>query len=161
KSLSKLMPPAVTAMLSQLSLSSCTVGVKGVKLLNAASQLASLERLKLADARITTLAAKALATTHLRPLYLDLSRNPLGDEGLEALAGSPFLSRVRCLSLSNCELSSAGIRALVGADLTGLEELILSGNAIGDEGIRTLVGRPWPTLRVLGLEASELGASGL
>ena len=70
---------------------------------------------------------------------LSLSRNPLDDLGLRALAGWPALARLRGLTLSQVGASNAGLRALLDSPHLGqLESLNLWGNPITDAGADAL-----------------------
>jgi len=78
-------------------------------------------------------ALRRLASDHaLR--HINLSHNPLTDEGLELLARSPWLGRVHTLELKGCDLSARGIEALTRSPHLGnLRVLRLRHNDLRDE----------------------------
>jgi uncharacterized protein (TIGR02996 family) len=72
---------------------------------------------------------------------LDLSWNPVGDEGVRALAESQALSRLAALDLGYAELGDGAARALAESPhLAGLAVLNLCTNRIGPAGARALAG---------------------
>jgi len=76
-------------------------------------------------------------------VFLDLSSQPFGDDGVERLAEAPFLAQVHGLNLSSCFISDFGLDALgESPHLDGLRELYLNDNPITDEGIRRLALSP-------------------
>jgi uncharacterized protein (TIGR02996 family) len=73
--------------------------------------------------------------------HLDLVACDVGDEGVEALAGSPHLHRLRTLGLASCGVTDAGIAKLARSPFLGrLERLSLRGNPISDQGAELLAG---------------------
>jgi uncharacterized protein (TIGR02996 family) len=107
--------------------------------------LTGLRQLILGVRGITAAGARALA--EWAPLarldHLDLTGNPLGDEGLAALAASPNVTHLRTLCLTNVKIGPAGVRALASSPhLAGLRELHLAVNAVGDEGAGYLADSP-------------------
>lgn len=79
------------------------------------------------------------------------------------LADNKYLRHLRSLDLSECQLESRDVRALVVSEhLTRLTELNLSFNRIGDAGIRALMSSPLlGRLERLDLCGNDVGASGL
>ncbi|XP_066268350.1 NLR family CARD domain-containing protein 4-like [Branchiostoma lanceolatum] len=72
---------------------------------------------------------------------LDISRNKIGDAGLESLiAVLPIFTAMQVLVLERIGISLTGMRTLVPAlcQLTRLIKLDISGNAIGDPGLECL-----------------------
>jgi Ran GTPase-activating protein (RanGAP) involved in mRNA processing and transport len=68
-------------------------------------------------------------------LELDLSQNPLGEDGAEALGRSNGLKALRRLSLDRCKLGYLGAKALSALlELPDLRELSLASNELGDTG---------------------------
>jgi len=62
---------------------------------------------------------------------LDLTRNPIGDNGVERLIQSPHLGHLRLLSLSGTETGKRGAEALAAAQtLPNLQYLHFIGNAV-------------------------------
>src|SRR5581483_5432908 len=80
-----------------------------------------------------------------------------------ALAESKHLRRLRSLDLSENQLESRHLRALVVSEnLTSLTKLNLSLNRIGDSGIRALASSPLlERLECLDLSGNDVGAGGL
>uniref|UniRef100_UPI00358E318F ribonuclease inhibitor-like n=1 Tax=Myxine glutinosa TaxID=7769 RepID=UPI00358E318F len=71
---------------------------------------------------------------------LDLSLNPIGDEGLEGLMeGLKSQTKLRFLRLRECNLSTKSGPILRDLKIINLEHLDLSENPIGDEGLKGLV----------------------
>jgi uncharacterized protein (TIGR02996 family) len=97
---------------------------------------------------------------------LELSSNPVGDEGAKALAGCSQLARLRHLGLYGNEeellIDDGGARAIAEArHWTGLESLALDSNAIGDEGALALARSPTLAgLRSLHMEGNPLSPAG-
>ncbi|MBI1917087.1 MAG: TIGR02996 domain-containing protein [Planctomycetes bacterium] len=110
-----------------------------------------LQELRLGDNHLTaeqvSLFGGPPATERL--LRLDLSFNPLGAAGAEALVETaPALSGLRELVLSRAlgDIGDDGVRALArGPLLSQLHSLDLSLNRIGDAGARALLDYPYPT----------------
>lgn len=97
---------------------------------------------------------------------LDLSRNPIGAEGLATLTRHD-LSGLRELDLAQCSVGDRGVRILAeSATLTGLERLDLSShfgqNRITDEAAEVLASSPhFNRLRELNLLHNHVGAAGV
>lgn len=125
-----------------------------------------------------------------RLAFIDFYSSPLGPADAEALARSPYLSRLRLLALAHNNVADAGARAVASAawlpglralDLTenglsaegaralaessgmaSLHFLSLSGNPIGDAGVEALLRARWlPRLESLGLHGSGVTARGI
>ncbi len=66
---------------------------------------------------------------------LVLTANAIGDDGVAGLRAWQHLDTLRTLYLSKCDLSAAGVDALLaGAPLGRLEKLTLSGNRLAEVG---------------------------
>lgn len=64
---------------------------------------------------------------------LDLSDNPIGSEGIQALAGSAHLGSLTVLYLSDCPIDEKAAQALVQSKLlTGLEDLHVSEESLAE-----------------------------
>jgi uncharacterized protein (TIGR02996 family) len=64
----------------------------------------------------TGLVSKLAASPLLAQLSsLDLSDNPIGDDGVRALVASPYLGRLRWLGLVNCDIGADGVEAFAAA----------------------------------------------
>ncbi|HET9383246.1 MAG TPA: hypothetical protein VFP69_20780 [Streptomyces sp.] len=97
-----------------------------------------LSYFRIGDPGAGSLAAAASAG---RIETLDLRYCGLGDQGVAALAGSPAFAGVRRLHLQRNRITGEGVRALTR--LTGIEELDLRYNAIGEDGARALAEAPF------------------
>jgi len=76
-------------------------------------------------------------------MFLDLSSQGFGDDGIERLADAPFLEHVHGLNLSSCFVGDVGLEALGDSPyLDRLRELYLNDNPITDDGIRQFVLSP-------------------
>ncbi len=76
-------------------------------------------------------------------LFLDISAQRLGDEGLESLADAPLLAHVHGLNLGSSCITDQGLEALCDSPNVGnLRELYLNDNPITDDGIRLFVMSP-------------------
>jgi uncharacterized protein (TIGR02996 family) len=82
---------------------------------------------------------------------------------MASLADSKHLGRLRSLNLSENQLESRDIRALlVSEHLTSLTDLDLSHNRIGDSGVRALAASPLlRKLERLDLRGNDFGSGGL
>lgn len=93
---------------------------------------------------------------HIR--HLDVSGNPIGDEGAEALATSPGLERLRSLDVRECELSVLGVRTLTQADFFAqLESLHIDDNLDNAQSYYEL----WKTPYMVGSEEFRVCADDL
>lgn len=160
-----------SVQLKKLNLEFNTIGAAGLQALTSNRAFyGGLTSLNLTGCDISTAGAYALAHASGHLASLCISENPLGDDGVQELAGSPALARLSELNLNHTELGSAagtalarsrffrglaslslawnrlgshGARELASSD--GLSQLILldlTGNEIGDEGARTLASSP-------------------
>jgi uncharacterized protein (TIGR02996 family) len=113
------------------------------------------------DAEAVGLLAASPRLAGLR--WLDLSSNPMGDEGAAALAASPHLRGLAYLDLGYCEIGPRGAAALAASpNLARLRYLSLTRNELGDDGVRALAASPHlGELRVLELVGVEAGEEGL
>ena len=147
--------------LEQLELSSNLIDAASARALGQSAALARVARLGLGS---TELGPEALGAILEGPLgrglvRLDLSFNPLGDQGLRALLEAPGLARLERLQLNHCELR--GELAVGGAALTGLEELELHCNPLGDAFVERLARQPWMArVRRLTLRRCGIGDAG-
>lgn len=108
-------------------------------------------------------AAGALASSALVASLrtLDLSQNPIGDEGVEALARGAPLGLLDALSLRGVGLTDRGLARLASARWAP-SSLSLGDNAIGDEGARALAASPaCARLRRLDLAGNGLTDEGV
>jgi uncharacterized protein (TIGR02996 family) len=71
---------------------------------------------------------------------LNLSGNPLGDDGMRVLAACPHLENLRTLRLVDCRIGDEGVRVLAASPhFTNLVVLDLSNNLIGNTGCRVFL----------------------
>ncbi|KAM9834904.1 uncharacterized protein ACBT44_014800 isoform 1-T1 [Syngnathus typhle] len=126
-----------------------------------ASQTSVLSSCKLRKKSCEALTSVLSSSRTLREL--DLSKNDLCDDGLEALAAG--LAKPQCtlqvLSLRCCKLSKKTCEALASvlSSSRTLSHLDLSGNDLHDDGLEALaagLAKPQCTLQVLRLESCNL-----
>jgi uncharacterized protein (TIGR02996 family) len=93
---------------------------------------------------------------------LDVSDNPLGVDGVTALAESGAVHGLRVLNLSKTRPGVPGVKALVEAGgLAGLRLLDLSDNLLGPVAVKALAGCVgFRGLRALNLSSNLVGDSG-
>jgi uncharacterized protein (TIGR02996 family) len=99
--------------------------------------------------------------TRLKTLYLN--GNPVGDDGAEALAASPHLSALEFLQLNHSGVGDRGVMALARSEhLTLLQTLYLGGgNPITDAGALAVASAAGlPRLVELHLWESQIGEAG-
>jgi uncharacterized protein (TIGR02996 family) len=132
--------------------------------LAAAREPVSLSRLSLPFNRVGRDDAEHLfALPVMRDLeHLDVSDNPLGVEGVTALAESGAVHGLRILNLSKTRPGVPGVKALVEVGgLAGLRMLDLSDNLLGPVAVKALAGCDGLRgLRVLNLSSNLVGDSG-
>ncbi|MBM3980681.1 MAG: TIGR02996 domain-containing protein [Planctomycetes bacterium] len=132
--------------------------------LAAAREPGSLSRLSLPFNRIGRADAEHLfALPLMREVqHLDVSDNPLGTEGVTALAESGVVRGLRTLNLSRTRPGVPGVKALVEAGgLAGLRLLDLSDNVLGPVAVKALAGcAGFRGLRVLNLANNLVGDAG-
>ena len=96
-------------------------------------------------------------------LFLDLSAQPLGDEGVERLANAPLLGQVHGLNLGSTFLGDGGLDALIDSpELGSLRELYINDNPITDDSIRRFVLTPLvEQLQWLDVRHTEISEEGI
>ena len=108
----------------------------------------SLECIQLADSGLGPASAEAFAAALRRGALAGLERmyftyNPIGNQGMAALAPLRSLPRLRVLSLIGCEIGDEGVTSLVKDvgkdDFKALETILLAENEITDKGKAMLV----------------------
>ncbi len=76
-------------------------------------------------------------------IFLDVSAQGLGDDGIARLAEAPLLEHVHGLNLGSCHLGDDGLEVLADSPhLEALRELYLNDNPITDDGVRQFVMSP-------------------
>jgi hypothetical protein len=157
------------------------VGSEGLAAL-AEAHLPQLAHLAVDLSPVDDAGAEALARGQLRPARLSLSRTAIGAAGAEALARAAWTGGVTSLSLAHDPLGPDGVRALaggfaglteldlvqVGADdgavaalaraafASALRSLHLSGQPVRPAGARALAEVPFAALGALGLSRAGL-----
>jgi uncharacterized protein (TIGR02996 family) len=96
-------------------------------------------------------------------IFLDLSSQSLGDDGIERLADAPILAQVHGLNLGSTYMGDFGLEALADSPrLAGLRELYLNDNPITDDGIRQFVMSPLvEQLDVLDVRFTKISREGI
>jgi uncharacterized protein (TIGR02996 family) len=96
-------------------------------------------------------------------LFLDISAQPIGDEGGERLADAPLLAHVHGLNLGCCHLGDTALDALIDAfDLDALRELYLNNNPISDDSVRRFVLSPIvEQLQMLDVRNTQISEEGI
>jgi uncharacterized protein (TIGR02996 family) len=135
-----------------------------VDALAAAREPGSLSRLSLPFNGLDRADAEHLfALPVMRELqHLDVNDNPLGVDGVTALAESGIVRGLRVLNLSKTRPGVPGVKALAEAGgLAGLRVLDLSDNGLGPVAVKTLAGcGGFRGLRVLNLMNNPVGDAG-
>jgi uncharacterized protein (TIGR02996 family) len=151
---------AFAPALSALDLSACAgLGAGELAELARGDRFERLARLDLRSCNLGPVQLGSLTGAGPAPPVTDLNLtlNPLGDDGLAALLATPLVGRVRVLALHGTGLTDAGAAALArwpgAAQLTHLN---LSNNSIGRAGIEALVRAPLAALQYLYLNVNPL-----
>jgi uncharacterized protein (TIGR02996 family) len=111
------------------------LGHEGARLVSSSPAWAGLRELVMRHGVVDVGLIALLATSGHRAqlAVLDLTGNPIGDQGAEAMAGATGLAGLERLILSFCGIGDAGARALLESiAFPGLRMLDLSDNPIGD-----------------------------
>lgn len=124
----------------------------------------TLKRLALGGNEIGAAGAAAFAKVPgvERLKDLDLGFNPLGDEGVEALAAADF-SALNRLIMPKVGVGDRGASALAAQEtFHALDDVLLSKNQISDDGARALARASWLSqTRTLDLSANPIGDEGV
>jgi Ran GTPase-activating protein (RanGAP) involved in mRNA processing and transport len=132
---------------TSLMLSQNPIGDRGAKAIAAGTErFHGLEILYLKDCKISAVGARALMDpkTGLKGLWeIELSDNPIGDAGVEAIAKNGHTSMLSGLYLSNVGMTDRGARALAASPHLGkLKSLYVDGNKLTPAGIQALKESP-------------------
>jgi uncharacterized protein (TIGR02996 family) len=128
-----------------LTVDDARLGDQGLGLLATSSHLGQLRELHLGNCNIRDGGLRALAGSNRlsRLETLDLPRNHIRD-AVAALGQSPYFPALTALGLDFNDLTNQALQALTGSPLmTRLQELRLSGNReLGEPGLATLADCP-------------------
>ncbi|KAG2378759.1 hypothetical protein C9374_007907 [Naegleria lovaniensis] len=127
--------------LEVLDLSHNRIGDDGVQILsNHCKVFETVKILNLSSNKISHKGAQLLKeATFTRLTHLDLSMNPIGNEGCTHIANMAFGPSLLKLKLYDCNISDIGIKNLLNStNLNSLTWLNLRFNKIGLEGIQYL-----------------------
>ncbi len=118
-----------------------------------------LERLDLGQNPLGREGVAALAALRNLPLReLNLVSTGAGDAGVKAILGAPWVHQLRRLYLGANGLGDEAAIALAATDLPALAELSLDQNGITDHGATALSrAKHWPSLSYLGVGGNRFG----
>jgi len=133
--------------LKTLDISQNAISATGLEVL-ASAEWPLLENLCLATTTVTTERLKFIVDKSNWPNLktLDISANPIGDEGAEILTSAkwPLLEE---LNLWKTRVADKGIESMVvKSNWPNLSKLHLSVNPVGDKGLEILASANWPNL---------------
>ena len=138
-----------------------TVGDEGFARLCASSATGSLRALNVNGNELGEGALAELGGGLPRCTSLVLSGNPFGDDGLAGLRRWRHLAGIETLYLSRCEISAAGLAALLrGLALPDLDKLCLADNdELGDAGAAAIAASASGLPRLRHLDVVNTGIS--
>nr|CAG4713924.1 unnamed protein product [Naegleria fowleri] len=131
--------------LEKLDLSRNHIGDTGIQTLaRHYKAFETIKILRLRSNKISCKGAQSLKDALFSNLtYLDLSMNPIGNDGCMHLANMPFSLSLLKLKLYDCGINDDGIKSLLSSgNLNSLKWLNLRFNKIGMEGIHCLETMP-------------------
>jgi uncharacterized protein (TIGR02996 family) len=141
-----------------------SVGDDGFAQLCASAATASLRALNVTGNELGADALAGIGGGLPRCTSLVLTGNPVGDDGLAGLRRWTHLGGIETLYLSGCELSGAGVGALLSGALPNLDKLCLADNDdLGDQAAAAIAAGAagLPRLRHVELVNTGLGEAGL
>ncbi|HJZ56262.1 MAG TPA: TIGR02996 domain-containing protein [Gemmataceae bacterium] len=127
------------------------------------SRLGRLRVLRVRNARPLAVEVHALVNSDRLPALttLDLSRCPIGNDGVRYLATAPLIGRLSDLNLTATRVSGLGALAVASSPAGNLRALNLSMNLIRNDGAQALARSPHlRNLRFLALNWCGLSAAG-
>jgi uncharacterized protein (TIGR02996 family) len=150
----------VPGRLRRLALKVASLRDAETTVLTASGLLAGLELLDLERNVIGPAGTRELVRHLPARARLLLDENPIGDEGFQALVGSPLLARQASLRWNSGTLGDEAASAVARSPHAGwLGLLILSDQQIGPAGLEAIVNSPnLPTLRALNLGRNRIEA---
>jgi hypothetical protein len=103
-----------------------------------------LIQLDFSNNKLTAASVAALSKADIGSVYtLQLSRNPLGDEGVEAVLANPRTNELANLYLDHTGMTDRGARALAASPLvSSLLYLAVGGNQLSEAGVAALKNSP-------------------
>lgn len=160
-SIRKLSSSRSLAKLTHLCLARNRLEQAGIQALSEIGDLSALVNLDLRFNQIGDGGLKALCFSPLftnRLQILDLSYNSITEQGVFALAQSPYLKELRSLKLDDNQIGDAGVLFLASScQLHHLEELYLFRNYIAHDGVYALASSPFlSNLQILHLQKNDV-----
>ena len=157
------------AGLRALDVSGLTVDEAGVREVTNSRYLSRLHTFNIrscgiADHGLAELSRSALLGRMIaRSGLLDLRENLIGDEGIEALANSPYLTRLTSLDLSKNLIADRGLWLFANStNLPRLRRLAIRSNYLKDDGAAALAASPlMKRLRTIDISANQLTRKGV
>lgn len=151
----------IVPSLRSLSLADAALSDRGVGIL-ARRGLRRLKTVRLQRAQIASEGARIFADAIGEPHEIVLNGNPLGDEGVLALARSGKLAEVRHLHLTGVGMSDTSAAVLIQEALSEeLEYLVLRDNPIGDATARAIVRAGLRSLASIDVSETDLTRNGI
>lgn len=144
-SLMNLFDSNVIRDLEELNLNSCNIYPDRLIYMIEHVQFSSLQRLYLRDNNIDSKAIEKLVQW---PKFsdlteLDLSLNPIGNNGAKLLSESPLSNLLR-LNLRDCSITNRGAKALAESkNLFKIQRFHLNENNLGANGIKSILSAPY------------------
>ena len=144
--IAKLFLSPLLANLRELDLCNADLGNAGLTLLARSPFLKTLESLDLGFNGVTDAGIEPLARAgnlaELNSLALN-DNNGISDDGLRAIAESPFFAGLTSLDVSGNDIGETGIAAVAASPaMRQLRGFRVNGNRIGDSGLTMLVQSP-------------------
>ncbi|MGD9904452.1 MAG: protein kinase [Vicinamibacterales bacterium] len=137
------------------------LGDAGLAAMVGAPYLSALRTAALGRNGLTATGLALLSGAPAELERLDLTGNPLGDDGAGVLAHLLPRLPVRSLGLADCGMSGRGLATILAAAPSGLAHLSLSGNAVDASGAMELAAAAAARPASLELARTGLGVDGL